>query len=119
MIRYLREDLDAWLEQYRHAPVKENQHERRDRQYLPKLSVSRFRTLARLPGKALAVYLVLALKSRQARSKTVPLSTTTLHRFGLTRNDKARALPHLEAAGLLTVERRPRKNPVVTLVNKE
>jgi len=40
-----------------------------------------------------------------------------LRRFGLTKFDKLRALRHLEAAGLIRVERRTNRNPLVTITN--
>jgi hypothetical protein len=45
----------------------------------------------------------------------VKLATTEIRGFEISRNQKARALTALEAAGLVTVERRPRKSPLVTL----
>jgi hypothetical protein len=82
---------------------------------MPALPERRFCQVAALPGKALAVYLVIVRGSRIKGSPTFSLTTAFLARFGLSRREKAGALQHLEKAGLITVERRPRQNPVVTL----
>ena len=88
---------------------------RKDRQFMPALSERVFCQVAALPGKALALYLVITLRSRLERSQTVTLTSAFVARFGLSRKEKAGALQQLENAGLITVERRPRRNPVVTL----
>lgn len=92
---------------------------RKDKQFMPALSERVFCQVAALPGKALAIYLVVVLRSRLERSPTVPLTSAFLARFGLSPREKARALQHLEDAGLIAVERRPRRNPVVTLPEKD
>jgi hypothetical protein len=89
---------------------------RRDRQFLPALPERVFCRLLQLPGRSWAVYLVLMLRSRLERKRTVVLTSCFLTRFGLTRDDKSRALCHLERAGLVRVERRDRKNPAVTIL---
>lgn len=91
---------------------------RREQQFMPALPEQIFREVAALPGKALAVYLVILLRSRYDRSRTVTLTSSFLARFGLNRKEKAGALRQLEGAGFLTVERRPRRNPVITLQEK-
>jgi hypothetical protein len=68
-----------------------------------------------LPGKSLAVFCILWQQSRMAGRPTVVLSTSCLGRFGLSRREKTTALKALAAAGLVSVRRRPRKNPEVTL----
>jgi hypothetical protein len=45
----------------------------------------------------------------------VTLTSYNLQRFGLWRKQKYRALQILEQAGLISVERIPRKNPLVTM----
>jgi hypothetical protein len=49
------------------------------------------------------------------RNRTVPLANKTLAVLGVDRYAKYRALVWLEGAGLVSVERRPGCNPVVTL----
>jgi len=92
---------------------------RRDRQFLPALPERLFCQLGPLPGKTLAVYMILLLRSRLERRPTVKLTSAFLARFGITHDQKTRALACLEEAGLITVQHRPRKNPVVTLLAEE
>jgi hypothetical protein len=54
--------------------------------------------------------------SWRARSMTFPLPNDKLGKRGVDRRAKRRALEALEAAGLIVVERRHGKTPVVTLV---
>lgn len=84
-------------------------------QFLPGLRQEIFTRLAPLPGKALAVYMVLLLRCRLERQTTVSLTTAHLRGHRLTRHEKQDALRHLEAAGLITVDRHLRKNPRVSL----
>jgi hypothetical protein len=90
---------------------------RKARTFIPALPRHLFCRLAKLPGKCLAVYLVLALRWRlERRPRAVNITTRWLASFGLTKNDKHRALRSLERAGLVTVTRLNGKNPVITLV---
>jgi DNA-binding transcriptional ArsR family regulator len=52
----------------------------------------------------------------QAKSITFPLPNDKLTKLGVDRRAKRRALVSLEKAGLITVERRHKKAPIVTLV---
>jgi hypothetical protein len=45
----------------------------------------------------------------------IKLATTEIKGFEVSKNQKARALTALEEAGFVTVQRRPRKSPLVTL----
>jgi hypothetical protein len=71
---------------------------------------------ARLPGKSLHAGIALWYAAGVARSAAVPLSNLSGVRFGLDRNAKYRALAWLEEAGLITVERKLGRAPVVTLL---
>jgi hypothetical protein len=71
---------------------------------------------ARLPGKALAVGIVLWFRSGLLRSNKVSLPSTLLTLFGVDRHAKVRALNALEKASLIAVERCNGKNPIVTLL---
>ena len=73
-------------------------------------------TAARLPGKSLHVALSIWLTASMSRSATVPLSNMAALAFGLDRNAKYRALQWLEEAGLISVERKLGRSPVVTLL---
>jgi DNA-binding transcriptional ArsR family regulator len=71
---------------------------------------------ARLPGKSLHVAIAIWFTASLNKSATVPLSNIAGLPFGLDRNAKYRALQWLEEAGLILVERKLGRSPVVTLL---
>jgi hypothetical protein len=72
---------------------------------------------AKLPGKAsLATAIAIMFEVGRRRSQEVVLTTAILKRFGVNRKAKYRALKLLEKAGLISVVRRPRKNPLVAVL---
>jgi hypothetical protein len=71
-------------------------------------------TKATTPTALVLIYLLHA--SWKARSTTFPLPNGYLKQHGVSREVKRRVLHKLETAGLITIERRPRKSPLVTLV---
>jgi hypothetical protein len=86
-----------------------------DKAYIPDLPKH---LVARLNGetdKALAVFAVLWRESTMKRTLTVSLSTTELHSWGISHDQKARALSTLERLRLIRVQSRSGKNPLVTL----
>jgi hypothetical protein len=91
---------------------------KRERRFLPALTERLFDRIAALPGKSLAVYLILLQRSRIDSANPVVLTSTRLRRSGLSRWDKERALSTLEKAGLVRVERRDRRNPLVWLLEE-
>jgi len=70
---------------------------------------------ARLPGKSLHTGVALWCEAGSATSSTIPLSNVYSLDFGVDRNAKYRALAWLERAGLVTVERKLGRSPVVTI----
>jgi UDP-N-acetylmuramyl tripeptide synthase len=73
-----------------------------------------------LPGKAtLATALAIMFEVGRRKSKEIVLTTAILGRFNVNRKGKYRALTQLEAAKLISVLRRPHKNPVVTVLAVE
>ena len=84
--------------------------------YIPPLPTDLLARLVALPGKALAVYLVLHQLSTIKGRKTVALTAARLDKIGVNRWANYRSLDALERAGLIHVERRSGKNPVVTLL---
>ena len=70
---------------------------------------------ARLPGKSLHTGVALWCEAATATSSTIPLSNVCSLHFGVDRNAKYRALAWLERAGLVTVERKLGRSPVVTI----
>lgn len=73
-------------------------------------------TAARLPGKSLHVAIAVWFTASLNKSATVPLSNLAGLPFGLDRNAKYRALAWLEEAGLIEVERKLGRAPIVTLL---
>jgi hypothetical protein len=71
---------------------------------------------ARLPGRSLHAGLALWYAAGLTRSAVVPLSNISGVRFGLDRNAKYRALEWLEGAGLVKVERKLGRAPVVKIL---
>jgi hypothetical protein len=65
---------------------------------------------------ATLVLVELLYRSWKTRSATFPLPNIRLEKWGVSRKVKARVLRDLERGGLIVVERRPNKNPIVTLV---
>ena len=71
----------------------------------------------RLSGKALATALAIwYLKGLRNSYEGLMLTTAVVERLGISRYSKSRALRDLERAGLIRVERRPQKNPLVTIL---
>jgi DNA-binding transcriptional ArsR family regulator len=87
----------------------------RDQRYV-RANLEWVQRAAQLPGMSLAVGLALWFKVGVSRNETVLLTSAFLHEFGVTPSAKSRALKCLEQAGLIKVDRRPRKNPLVTLI---
>ena len=74
---------------------------------------------AALPGRSLHVGVALWLEAGLRNSAVVPLSNISGRHFGLDRNAKYRALAWLENAGLITVERKLGRAPIVTILHPE
>lgn len=70
---------------------------------------------ANLPGKSVQVGLALWFVAGRVQSRRVPLTNVEGSRFGLERSSKYRGLVWLEEAGLIEVERKLGRSPIVTL----
>jgi hypothetical protein len=70
---------------------------------------------ARLPGKAMAVFLAIHHRTALTGNATVTLPSALLSGLGVDRDAKSRALHALENAGLVTVERVAGRAARVTL----
>jgi hypothetical protein len=57
----------------------------------------------------------LFLLDQASFSRQVTLSTARMRKFGVSRNGKRGAPQQLRRAGLIAVEERPNKNPIVTV----
>jgi hypothetical protein len=64
----------------------------------------------------LKIALHLLWKSFKDRRQTMRLANSMVALKGVTRGQKCRAIQELEALGLIKVEHRPRRSPVVTLL---
>ncbi len=72
---------------------------------------------ARLPGKALAVGLVVWQLAGLTRRRTVPLCLSSLRSLGLNEDSARRGIKALERAALIEVRRRPGRGLEVTLMD--
>jgi len=71
----------------------------------------------RLPGKSLHVGAALwQLAGLRSTRDNLPLSTERVQAFGVTRQAKSRALAELQRAGLVSVESRPGRTPLVSIL---
>ena len=70
---------------------------------------------AALPGRSLHVALAVWHEAQLAKADTARLTHSAAARFGVSRDAVRRSLVRLEAAGLVTVERRLGCSPVVTI----
>ena len=76
--------------------------------YIPPVSLDLLATLARIPGPALLVGLLLLRESAvNARKEELRIPTHAAGELGLDRRSVRRGIASLESAGLVTVERRP------------
>jgi hypothetical protein len=71
--------------------------------------------LAEIHANGCTYRVALYLLDRANFSKQVILSTSAMRRLGVSRNGKRGALDQLRRAGLVAVEERPDKNPIVTV----
>jgi hypothetical protein len=62
------------------------------------------------------VWILLLHMAWQTKSTTFPLSNVMLARYGANREMKRRVLQRLEASGQIKIERRQKRNPIVTLL---
>jgi hypothetical protein len=69
--------------------------------------------MAETRASGCAYRVALYLLDRASFSTQVTLSTSTMRRLGVSRNGKRGALQQLRRAGLIAVEERPDKNPIV------
>jgi hypothetical protein len=68
-----------------------------------------------LTSRAVHVLILLLHMSFEARSLTFACPNGFLDRYGIGRKKKCPALAELEAAGFITIQRKPRCSPIVTL----
>jgi hypothetical protein len=71
--------------------------------------------LAEIHANGCTYRVALYLLDRASFSKRVILSTSAMRRLGVSRNGKRGAIDQLRRAGLIAVEERTDKNPIVTV----
>jgi hypothetical protein len=69
--------------------------------------------LAKIRADGCAYRVALYLIEQAHWCKLVPLSNVTARKVGVSRNGKRTALQQLSKAGLVAVEERPRKSPLI------
>ena len=74
---------------------------------------------AGVEGKTLHVAIALWFLAGLKRSHKVALPRSTLRRFGVSRQASYRALLRLEDAGLVSVDRHPGRNAIVTILSTD
>jgi hypothetical protein len=72
---------------------------------------------AKLPGKSLHLAVLFQLFASAQGTHRVVVGNLACQRFGLNRNAKYRALGSLEKAGLVAVERKLGRSPIVIMLN--
>ena len=71
--------------------------------------------LAEIRADGCTYRVALYLLNKACWGRQVTLSTAAMRKQGVSRNGKRSALHQLRRAGLIAVEERPRKSPVVTV----
>ncbi len=84
--------------------------------FLKKTPLGPLQRAARLPGRALHVYLSIRHRCDLRREQMVTLPAAYLRAFGIGKDVKRRALAELETAGLIRVERLVGRTARVTLM---
>lgn len=72
---------------------------------------------ARLPGKSLHLAIALQFEAFDQCKREVELGNVAWQRFGVDRNSKYRSLAWMESMGLIAVERKIGRAPVVTILD--
>jgi DNA-binding transcriptional ArsR family regulator len=107
-------DPRSLLSPRRHRPLAVRRHGRFLR---GPISMTWLETAAKLPGRALHVALAIQHQAALERSSSVALSNKHCSALGVDRDAKRLGLAVLEANGLVIVDRKPGRNPLVTIVD--
>ena len=73
--------------------------------------------VAAASGQQMMVWIYLLHRSWKLQKATFAVPSGALRSFGISKEVKRRALRNFENVGLIIVERRTSKNPIVTMVN--
>jgi hypothetical protein len=71
--------------------------------------------LAQVRADGCAYRVALYLLDKASWGRQVTLGNSTMRKLGVSRNGKRNALSQLREAGLIAVEERPRKSPIITV----
>jgi hypothetical protein len=127
MVKRLKEDDDDWggvavrqapdpkkrlAELKAKAPVKRKKARPFAKVYLDAAA----RAFAAAQSQKAMVWVWLVHRAWKRQSQTVTVPSGELAKLGVNRESKRRALLQFEAAGLISIDRRPRKTPLVTLL---
>jgi hypothetical protein len=117
------EDPYADLKQHRIQPVLEvraivPRKIQRRRQHFTKFPMAWVERLSGAFGKTWELAVHLLYLHWKDNGQPIKLANGMLATDGISRHSKYRALADLERRGLITVERRPRRSPIVRLVPK-
>ena len=88
---------------------------RRAARYLVFPPLNEMAAAAKLPGKALALLLLIHHRQRMLKKRQVTLSSSLLVQFGIDRSAKSRGLHHLKEAGLIHVSTTPGHSVLIEL----
>jgi hypothetical protein len=111
----MEEAVDS-AEMVRRRAQLESKGSNRHRQQFTKFPDSWSRRLRSARGVTYRVALFILRQYWKSNGRSVRLSNTALAREGVGRHSKWRALHELEEAGLIRVEKRPRKSPLATVL---
>ena len=98
----------------KHKTSKKNKSEL----YVPSIPIQWLKQIYVLPGASLKVALILWRTYRMENSQnTFKLTKKYCEPFGISRYQRFRSLKKLEEAGLIKVDQKPGRAPVVTMLN--
>jgi hypothetical protein len=92
---------------------------KRETQFAPVRLEWAAKVAKRTRSPAFAVKVALAYMAWKAGGPAFPLTNTLLDRLGVNRENKRRALANLEKNGIVQLERRGRRAPIVTMLELE
>jgi len=72
-------------------------------------------TASKLPGKSLEISMVLWFLKGVTKNHTVKLSGKLVRSFGVSRSTLYRGLAEMENAGLISIQRKKSRSPMVTI----
>jgi hypothetical protein len=83
-----------------------------------KVPLAWYHLLADASGPTCLTAMRIAYLHWKGKGEPIKLANEALAEVGVSRNGKYRALRDLERRGLITVERTPRKSPIITVVGR-